>query len=104
MGLNTHKMTHKTDWNIGADEAKQLGEVLKANTTLTKLNLWGEKRKKEEKKGCEKKETQMIGGNIGDEGAKGLSEGLKVNTTLTELNLKSEEERKRERKREWENE
>ena len=37
-------MTHKTGFKAGADGAKKLGEALKANTTLTKLNLWGENR------------------------------------------------------------
>ena len=37
-------MMHVIDYEIGADGAKQLGETLKTNTTLTKLNLMSEKR------------------------------------------------------------
>ena len=43
-------MTHKTVYEIRADDAKQLGETLKTNATLTKLNLISEKRSKGEKK------------------------------------------------------
>ena len=51
-------MTHKTGFKIGADEAKQLGEVLKTNTTLTKLNMGSGKRSKEEKKIDERKKPK----------------------------------------------
>ena len=37
-------MMHVTDYVIEADGAKMLSETLKANATLTKLNLWGENR------------------------------------------------------------
>ena len=39
---------------IGDEGAKSLSEMLKVNTTLTKLNLWGE----EEGKGKEKQEMK----------------------------------------------
>ena len=42
-------MTHKTGFKIGADGAKQLGETLKTNTTLTELILGSGKRSKGEK-------------------------------------------------------
>ena len=42
-------MNPKIDDEIGADGAKQLGEALKTNTTLTKLNLGSEMRSKGEK-------------------------------------------------------
>ena len=46
---------HKIGYTIGADGAKQLGETLKTNTTLTKLILRGEKRSKNDKKTDERK-------------------------------------------------
>ena len=33
-----------TDNNIGAEGAKWISESLKTNTTLTKLNLWGDEK------------------------------------------------------------
>ena len=41
---------HEIGYAIGADEAKQLGETLKTNTTLTKLILGSGKRSKEDKR------------------------------------------------------
>ena len=41
---------HNTGFKVGADGAKQLGETLKTNTTLTKLNLEGEKRDEKKRK------------------------------------------------------
>ena len=43
-------MMHNTGYVIEADEAKQLGETLKTNTTLTKLILGSGKRSKGEKR------------------------------------------------------
>ena len=85
---------------IGDMGATSSSEVLKSNTTLTKLNL-----------SCEdkRKKTQMTSINnllfsflftstvnkIGDTGAASLSESLKSNTTLTQLNLSGEDKRKK---------
>ena len=41
---------HEIEYIIGADEAKQLGETLKTNITLTKLILGSGKRSKGEKR------------------------------------------------------
>ena len=46
---------HNTGYVIEADDATMLGEALKTNATLTKLNLRGEKRSKGEKKTDERK-------------------------------------------------
>ena len=43
-GLIAHNVMRKTGYVIAANDAKQLGEALKVNTTLTKLNLMSEKR------------------------------------------------------------
>ena len=46
---------------------KAIGEALKVNTSLTKINLYEN--------------------NIGDEGGKAIGEALKVNISLTEIIL-----------------
>ena len=38
---------------VGAEGAKALSEMLKVNTTLTKLELWSEKERKEKEKSKE---------------------------------------------------
>ena len=53
--------------NIGDEGGKAIGEALKVNTSLTKIDLYEN--------------------NIGDEGGKTIGEALKVNTSLTEINL-----------------
>ena len=82
---------------IGEEGAKTLSEILKVNTTLTKLNLSCEKEERK-REIFERKEEWMTDNKIGDEGAKALSEMLKVNTTLTSLNLGCEEEERREKR------
>ena len=52
---------------IGDEGGKAIGEALKVNTSLTKIELYNN--------------------NIGDEGAKAIGEALKVNTSLTEIDL-----------------
>ena len=79
-----------------------ISKSLKTNTTLTTLDLDGEKNevkendreeetdRKREMKRNDRNET-WTDNNIGDEGARMISESLKTNTTLTELNLKCDE-------------
>ena len=43
------------DNKIGVEGAKAMSEMLKVNTTLTSLNLWGEEKRKKEK---EKEKTE----------------------------------------------
>ena len=82
-----------------------MSEALKSNTTLTKLNLGCEdKRKKTHKRHPSTIHSfsiliTSIVNNIGDAGASSLSEALKSNTTLTELDLRSEDKRKKTHKR-----
>ena len=79
---------------IGDEGASKISESLKVNTTLTKLNLYGDekKKKKQWKREVNENERNKWTGNIiGDEGASKISESLKVNTTLTELSLSSDE-------------
>ena len=40
------KQMIQVDRNIGAEGAKMIGEALKSNSTLTKLNLSGDEKKK----------------------------------------------------------
>ena len=69
-----------------------MSEMLKKNTTLTSLNLNGEK---EEGKNVDENEKrtdeQLTDNRIGFEGAKSMSEMLKTNTTLTSLDMRCEE-------------
>ena len=57
-----------TSKGLTAHDATVVAEILKSNTSVTKVNLYGNK-------------------EIGDEGAKALAEALKVNTTVKELFL-----------------
>ena len=45
-----------TDNGIGDEGAKAMSEMLKVNTTLTELDLGGEKRRKKEKRKKKRKE------------------------------------------------
>ena len=89
-----------TGINIGDTGATSLSEVLKSNTTLTKLNFGGEdKRKKTQKRRLSTIHNFSLlftstGNNIGDTGATSLSEALKSNTTLTELCLSGDYKKK----------
>ena len=89
-----------TDNNIGEEGATSLSESLKTNTTLTKLNLGGEEKKKTHKRHSSTIHSfpflfTSTENKIGDTGATSLSESLKSNTTLTELDLTGEDKRKR---------
>ena len=53
------------DYDIGVEGGKAIGEALKVNTSLTKIDL--------------------DGNEIGAEGAKAIGEALKVNTSLTKI-------------------
>ena len=82
-----------------------MSESLKSNTTLTKLNLRSEdKRKKTHKRHPSTNHSFLFlitstDNDIGERGATSLSESLKSNTTLTELNLWSEDKRKKTQKK-----
>ena len=65
-GLLTTIILNAAD-KIGAEGAKAIGEALKVNTSLTRINLWDN--------------------NIGDEGGKAIGEALKVNTSRIEIFL-----------------
>ena len=73
--------------------AESLSETLKSNTTLTKLDLSGDdKRKKTHKRHISTIHSFSIlitstDNEICETGVKALSEALKSNTTLTKLNL-----------------
>ena len=84
--------------HIGDTGATSLSESLKSNTTLTKLNLGREDKRRHTKdihNGSLFLSLGMNRNKIGDTGAKSLSEALKSNTTLTKLNLYSENKRKK---------
>ena len=77
-----------------------MSESLKSNTTLTKLNLRSEdKRKKTYKRYPSAIHflpfSSQTDNDIGDTGTAALSESLKSNTTLTQLNLNCEDKRKK---------
>ena len=81
--------------------ATSLSEALKSNTTLTKLDLRGEyKRKKTQKKTSISSSlfsflVASTVNNIGDTGTTSLSNALKSNTTLYVLDLSCEDKRKK---------
>ena len=86
---------------IGDAGATTLSESLKSNTTLTKLYLSGEDKRKKTR---ERHPSTIhffsflfttTGNEIGDTGAISLCEALKSNTTLTQLDLWSEDKRKK---------
>ena len=76
---------------IGDEGTRALSEALKANTTLTALNLHGDQQ--QDTAAQQGHQTVMskdnTGNEIGVEGARALSEALKVNTTLETLDLAS---------------
>ena len=79
-----------------------MSEVLKTNTTLTKLYLCCEKQKKERHtKDIHLQITffSSTDNDIGERGAASLSESLKSNTTLTALNISGEDKRQKTLKR-----
>ncbi len=67
-----------------------ISEVLKSNSTLTKLDLMGEGEYKQWKK--IKKTKKHTGNKIGEEGARMINEVLKSNSTLKSLDLSCEGE------------
>ena len=79
--------------------ATSLSEALKSNTTLTRLHLWSEDKKKEDTQKTSINNSLFsflfipTGNKIGDTGAASLSEALKSNTTLTKLNLNGKDKR-----------
>ena len=64
-----------------------MSEILKVNTTLTSLNMSGEKDNKREKR---KRKTNSFTDNWIGKGVKSIIETMKVNTTLTSLNLEGD--------------
>ena len=88
-----------TDCKIGDTGAASLSDALKTNTTLKKLDLNGEEKKRNDTQMGPLNNplfpilTQSKVNDIGDTGATSLSEVLKSNTALTELNLRSEHKR-----------
>ena len=90
--------------NIGDTGVTSLSEALKSNTTLTKLNLYCEnKRKKTHKRHPSAIHSFILftstANDIEETGATSLSKALKSNTTLTELDLSGEDKRKKTHKR-----
>ena len=86
---------------IGDEGAKRISESLKINTSLTKLNLRGDEKIRNENGRIEmKRNDEWIDNRIGDEGAKTISESLKINSSLTELYLGCDEKIRNEKWRE----
>ena len=72
---------------------------------MTKLNLDGDEKIRNEKEKKDMKMKKWIGNKIGYEGAKTISESLKINTSLTKLNLKGDKKiRNENEKMKWKNE
>ncbi len=70
-----------------------IGEALKNNSVLTKLDLIGKQGKGwTKKKRRRANENESTGNGIGDEGTKTISELLESNSVLSELNLGGEKE------------
>ena len=75
-----------------------MSDALKANTTLTKLDLEGEGKKKQHEKDIYQQyilsflTPKYTVNNIGDTGVKSLSEALMTNTTLTDIDLRGKHE------------
>ena len=94
---NTHVLTiiKSTGNNIEARGAMSLSDALKSNTTLTKLDLFGEgKRNNTQMASINNTHVLTIikpsDNDIGVTGATSLSDALKSNTTLTKLYLRGE--------------
>ena len=77
-------MVHKQKSNgIEAEGGRVIGEALKENNKLEKINLSGNKHKMK----TEAQHLTNIDNNIGDFGTKSFGEALKVNKTLKKLYL-----------------
>jgi hypothetical protein len=72
--------SHYTENDIGIEGAIQLADALKSNTTLTELNLRGNRP-------VSSSRSLNIGNMIENEGAIKLFEALKSNSTLTSFNI-----------------
>jgi hypothetical protein len=85
--------------SIGATGSTSLSESLKSNTTLTKLNLSSEDKRRQKRYPSTTHSFSFLlistDNRIGETGATTLSESLKSNTTLTKLNLSCEDKRKK---------
>ena len=79
----------KLDNEFGAEEAKQISDELKRNTTMTVLNLSWNERKNNLSQLNDYWSIDSVN-KIEDEGAIAIGEALESNTTLTVLNLKCE--------------
>ena len=97
----THFLIFATVNSIGDAGVTSLSESLKSNTTLTKLYLRVEDKRKKTHK-CNPStihsfpfSSHQTDSNIGERGATSLSEALKSNTTLTEVNLSCKDKRKK---------
>ena len=92
-----------TDNKIGEIGTASLSELLESNTTLKKLDLCSEYRRKTHKRHPSTHHSVFLfsstDNEIGERGATSLSESLKSNTTLTELILGSEDKRKKTHKK-----
>ena len=86
-----------TENYLGDEGAKSLGDALKLNTALAKLNLRCEYKRNIPMTSINKPLFSVLikptVNHIGDTGATSLGEALKSNTTLTELNLWGEDKR-----------
>ena len=83
---------------IGDTGMTSLGEALKSNTTLTKIDLGGKHKRNITQMASINNPLFSIfikstGNSIGDTGAKSLSDALKSNTTLKQLDLERENKR-----------
>ena len=86
--------------NVGDIGVKSLSDALKRNTTLLKLDLSGEDKKKAQHTNDISINNPLFSilikstvNNIEERGATSLSDALKSNTTLIELNLRSKDKR-----------
>ena len=87
------------DNTIGDTGATSLSEAMKSNTTLTKLDLSCEDKRKTHKRSPSTNHSfsflfSSTVNTIGDTGTTSLNEPLKSNTTLAELDLCGEDKRK----------
>ena len=81
---------------LTAHDATVVAEILKSNTSVTKVDLWGNKEIGDEgakalaearKVNATVKKLELDGCGIGDDGAAALAEALRSNTSLTLLYL-----------------
>lgn len=82
--------TRTTGKNVGAEGAAAIAASLKANATITILDLRSKLRHRRTVALCSNRAWHFSGNDFGDVGTASISEALKISSTVTAVDLDSE--------------